>query len=98
MIATDTALRINFRPRRGWAIAGGTALRSGPVPGTASRSGDGTLADGDPAVTVIGSGRRRRAAATACWPPPARYAVPPAAGPALVRAGPGRGGRWRSAR
>src|SRR4029453_18275554 len=91
-IATDTAVRTNSRPGRDRAIAGGTVPRSGPILGTASRSGDGTLADGDPAVAVIGSGRRLRAAATAGWPPPARYAVPRAAGPALVRPARGSGG------
>src|SRR6478672_4944529 len=102
-IATETAVRTNSRPRRDRAIAGGPVPRSGPVAGTASRSGDGTLADGDPAVAVIGSGRGLRAAATAGWPPPARYAVPRyavprVAGPALVRPARGSGGGCRGGR
>src|SRR5690348_17294948 len=97
-IATDTAVRTNSRPGRGRAIAGGTVPRSGPVPGTASRSGDGTLADGDPAVAVIGSGRRLRAATTAGWPPPAQNAGPRAAGPALLRPARGSGGGCRGGR
>src|ERR1700756_2143278 len=103
-IATDTAVRTTSRARRDQAIAGGTVPRSGPVLGTASRSGGGTLADGDPTVAVIGSGCRLRAATTVGRPASGqyaflRYAVSRAAGPALLRPAQGGGGcrgarRW----
>src|SRR6202040_1313750 len=94
-IATDTAVRRIVRPGRGRgpAVAGCCMVpRPGPVPGAASRPGDGTVTDGGPATAVIGSGRCWRAAATAGWPGPlpARSGVPQAGGRALVR--PGRGG------
>src|SRR5579871_7074360 len=84
-IAAETAVRRNARPGR--AVPGCVAPRPWVVPGGVSRPRDGTATDGGPAV--IGSGRCRRAAATAGQPPPARYGVPLAGRRDLV--GPGRG-------